>query len=429
MGRCTPSTGAPARHRRASAPPASPTRRGTRCAPSGCAGSPCRCSRPDSRRCASCTVTDLHLTPGQRRKQAWVRDLAALEPDLVVDTGDNLAHLRRRARRAVRARAAARAAGRVRLRLQRLLRARRSRTRCATSWPTTARRDDGRRAAVARPARRACATAGWADLDQRPGARSRSAAARSSSSASTTRTCGATATTPSPAPPTADADLRLGVIHAPVPPGARPRWPPTASRSSSPGTPTAASCACPCYGALVTNCDLDPRRARGLSAARPTSHAAARLRRPRHLAVRPGPLRLPARGHAADPGRRATDRSRGRAPVGRPAAARLSLPGHLGVWRSLVARFVRDEEVVGSNPATPTGSSRCLCRSEAPAGVIRGQNGPLVTQVVTETARTVAVVTDTSRICLVQLCSRMSAATVLAASASIAGSHGCRCRA
>jgi hypothetical protein len=25
-----------------------------------------------------------------------------------------------------------------------------------------------------------------------------------------------------------------------------------------------------------------------------------------------------------------------------------------GVWRSLVARFVRDEEVVGSNPATPT---------------------------------------------------------------------------
>ena len=26
----------------------------------------------------------------------------------------------------------------------------------------------------------------------------------------------------------------------------------------------------------------------------------------------------------------------------------------IGVWRSLVARFVRDEEVVGSNPATPT---------------------------------------------------------------------------
>jgi hypothetical protein len=30
------------------------------------------------------------------------------------------------------------------------------------------------------------------------------------------------------------------------------------------------------------------------------------------------------------------------------------LPTYFGVWRSLVACFVRDEEVVGSNPATPT---------------------------------------------------------------------------
>ena len=37
-------------------------------------------------------LTDLHLTPGQRKKQRWVRALAALEPDLVIDTGDNLAH-------------------------------------------------------------------------------------------------------------------------------------------------------------------------------------------------------------------------------------------------------------------------------------------------------------------------------------------------
>ena len=29
-----------------------------------------------------------------------------------------------------------------------------------------------------------------------------------------------------------------------------------------------------------------------------------------------------------------------------------------GVWRSLVARFVRDEEAVGSNPATPTMTPR-----------------------------------------------------------------------
>jgi predicted MPP superfamily phosphohydrolase len=37
-------------------------------------------------------LSDLHLTPGQRRKQEWVSTLAALRPDLVVNTGDNLAH-------------------------------------------------------------------------------------------------------------------------------------------------------------------------------------------------------------------------------------------------------------------------------------------------------------------------------------------------
>lgn len=37
-------------------------------------------------------LSDLHLTPSQRRKRDWVRDLASLRPDLVVDTGDNIAH-------------------------------------------------------------------------------------------------------------------------------------------------------------------------------------------------------------------------------------------------------------------------------------------------------------------------------------------------
>jgi predicted MPP superfamily phosphohydrolase len=38
-------------------------------------------------------VSDLHITPGQARKRDWVRSLADLRPDLVIDTGDNLAHL------------------------------------------------------------------------------------------------------------------------------------------------------------------------------------------------------------------------------------------------------------------------------------------------------------------------------------------------
>jgi predicted MPP superfamily phosphohydrolase len=37
-------------------------------------------------------LSDIHMTPGQRRKQDWLRGLADLAPDLVVNTGDNLSH-------------------------------------------------------------------------------------------------------------------------------------------------------------------------------------------------------------------------------------------------------------------------------------------------------------------------------------------------
>ena len=38
-------------------------------------------------------LSDIHMAPDQRAKQEWLRGLAALEPDLVIDTGDNLAHM------------------------------------------------------------------------------------------------------------------------------------------------------------------------------------------------------------------------------------------------------------------------------------------------------------------------------------------------
>jgi uncharacterized protein len=37
-------------------------------------------------------LSDIHLTPRQQRKQDWLAGLCALEPDLVVNTGDNIAH-------------------------------------------------------------------------------------------------------------------------------------------------------------------------------------------------------------------------------------------------------------------------------------------------------------------------------------------------
>jgi Predicted phosphohydrolases len=39
-------------------------------------------------------VSDLHMTPRQGSKRHWVAELAELQPDLVVNTGDNLAHPR-----------------------------------------------------------------------------------------------------------------------------------------------------------------------------------------------------------------------------------------------------------------------------------------------------------------------------------------------
>lgn len=39
-------------------------------------------------------LSDLHMAPWQRAKQEWVRSLAALQPDLIVNTGDNLGHER-----------------------------------------------------------------------------------------------------------------------------------------------------------------------------------------------------------------------------------------------------------------------------------------------------------------------------------------------
>lgn len=37
-------------------------------------------------------ISDIHMRPHQHHKQAWLRELASWEPDLVVNTGDNLAH-------------------------------------------------------------------------------------------------------------------------------------------------------------------------------------------------------------------------------------------------------------------------------------------------------------------------------------------------
>ena len=52
------------------------------------------CLPPGTRPLRVLHLSDLHLVPRQRMKRDWVAGLAALQPDLVIDTGDNLADRR-----------------------------------------------------------------------------------------------------------------------------------------------------------------------------------------------------------------------------------------------------------------------------------------------------------------------------------------------
>jgi len=47
---------------------------------------------PDARPITILHLSDLHMAPWQRAKQDFIRSLAVYEPDLVIDTGDNLGH-------------------------------------------------------------------------------------------------------------------------------------------------------------------------------------------------------------------------------------------------------------------------------------------------------------------------------------------------
>ena len=47
---------------------------------------------PGARSITVLHLSDLHMAPWQTNKQDWVRSLALVEPDLIINTGDNLGH-------------------------------------------------------------------------------------------------------------------------------------------------------------------------------------------------------------------------------------------------------------------------------------------------------------------------------------------------
>ena len=189
--------------------------------------------------------------------------------------------------------------------------------------------------------------------DQRARRPWRSRAYGSRCAGSTTRTSDVTTTRGRPDPTSRTTPTSPWVSSTRPTTGSPTRWPPTACRWSSPGTRTAgrsASRSTAPSSPTATSARAGPRDSAG-TRTRPWLHVSAGLG---HLAVRPDPVRLPARGDPAHPRPGgAGGLSAGRRRFGRPARGGLS-SACFGVWRSLVARFVRDEEVVGSNPATPT---------------------------------------------------------------------------
>ena len=208
-----------------------------------------------------------------------------------------------------------------------------------------------------------------------------------------------------------------------------------ASTHCSPDTPTAVRCACRSTERWWPTATCPPTDAGSVDlGARLLCRAAKRQRGARTFDLRPGALRLPARGVADHAGpasgiERSPGRSRAgvriqsrpgahhrqclpacpappRPPEHSPAAAgaetlagpavagddprvgskhgsgsvrlvglRRVRRGSNGVWRSLVARLVRDEEVAGSNPVTPTLLKELSAHRAESSFVCPGANG------------------------------------------------------
>lgn len=206
-------------------------------------------------------LSDLHLTPSQTRKIAWVRELADLEPDFVVDTGDNMAHVG--------------VLPHLLHALEPLLAFPGAFVMGSNDYfsphpknPARYLLPDARTPGVPRkpdlPVRElasALSEAGWVDLDNRR--------ARTTIGGLDVALAGLDDPhidrdeMPAPDPATADADLRLGVVHAPYVRALDALQRDGAELIIAGHTHGGQLCL-PGLGALVTNCDLDRGRAQGL---------------------------------------------------------------------------------------------------------------------------------------------------------------------
>lgn len=226
-------------------------------------------------------LSDLHLVPNQRRKIDWVRDLDTLHPDLVIDTGDNWAHPEAlapllRALEPLLGRAGAFVMGSndyfgpIAKNPAKYLRPGRPRSNASAH----------ERALPADRLAKELVAAGWIDLNNRRD--SLTARGTSIDLVGTDDAHVGYDDFPAPAPghspeasethgragtPSSDdaatSSLRLGVTHAPYSRVLRAMHDDGVELTLA-GHTHGGQLAVPGWGALVTNCDLDTRRAKGL---------------------------------------------------------------------------------------------------------------------------------------------------------------------
>ncbi|GIG54980.1 metallophosphoesterase [Demequina activiva] len=205
-------------------------------------------------------LSDLHLTPQRRETVAWVRSLAQFRPDLVVDTGDNMAH--------------ADAAPVVLEALEPLLGTpgvfvhgsndyygpRPKNPLRYLAAPTRVRRDAEELDHEALTA--GLTSRGWLDLNNARGALD-VAGRRVSFVGLDDPHLGRDALPLDPGSGVEEGELRIGVVHAPYLRALEALRGDGAQVILAGHTHGGQVCV-PGYGALVTNCDLDTSRAKGL---------------------------------------------------------------------------------------------------------------------------------------------------------------------
>ncbi len=206
-------------------------------------------------------LSDIHMTPGQTAKQAWLRDLAGLKPDLVINTGDNLSH-RRAVTPVVDALSGLLEVPGVFVFGSNDYYAPSLRNPLSYLLPDDGSRNTSTPRLPWRDLRRDFAEAGWVDLTNGYGALEVGGTRISFAGVDDPHLeYDDLASVAGPADPTAD--VRLAVVHAPYL-RVLDQFAADGYDAIIAGHTHGGQVCVPWVGALTTNCDLEPARAKGL---------------------------------------------------------------------------------------------------------------------------------------------------------------------